>query len=393
LGKPTRTGYTFTGWWTSYSGVSGSGTNYDSNADGTITQTDINTIVSGGTTALNLYAGWAANSYAVTYNMNGRGTAPTSPTSVSYGSTTSLGVPAAVTGYTFGGWYAQSACTNQLTTAAGAPTGTYSGRTSSGTWAATAGFTVYAKWTANSYAVTYNMNGRGTAPTSPTSVSYGSTTALGVPAAVTGYTFGGWYAQSACTNQLTTAAGAPTGTYSGRTSSGTWVPTAGFTVYAKWTANTYTVTFNGASPSAVTISPSTKSVTYNSTYGTLATATRSGYSFDGWFTKDGRATGDWGTEITSSAAVTITAAQTLYARWVCPYYLHFMDGVTVAGSTGWYYGSAVTLPTAAEAKVLAPAKASKTFGGWYDNPNFTGTAYTSIPLNYTGELNFFAKWV
>ena len=47
--------------------------------------------------------------------------------------------------------------------------------------------------------------------------------------------------------------------------------------------NTYTVTFkpNGWNP----VSPSTKSVTYGSTYGTLPTPTRTGWTFVGWFTE------------------------------------------------------------------------------------------------------------
>ena len=73
------------------------------------------------------------------------------------------------------------------------------------------------------------------------------------------------------------------------------------------TPETYTVTFdaNGGS-----VSTASKTVTKGSTYGTLPTPTRSGYTFDGWFTS---ASG--GTQITSSTTVNLTANQTLYAHW------------------------------------------------------------------------------
>ena len=52
-------------------------------------------------------------------------------------------------------------------------------------------------------------------------------------------------------------------------------------VKASWTANKYTVTFNGNGGS---VSPGSKQVTYDSTYGTLPTPTRTGYIFIGWYT-------------------------------------------------------------------------------------------------------------
>lgn len=53
-----------------------------------------------------------------------------------------------------------------------------------------------------------------------------------------------------------------------------------------------------------------KTVIYNSTYGSLPVPTRDGYTFDGWYTS---AIG--GNQITADSAVTITEDQTLYAHW------------------------------------------------------------------------------
>ena len=51
------------------------------------------------------------------------------------------------------------------------------------------------------------------------------------------------------------------------------------TLYANWKANEYTVTFaaNGG-----TVSPTTKTVTYDSNYGSLPTPEKDGYIFEGW---------------------------------------------------------------------------------------------------------------
>ena len=68
------------------------------------------------------------------------------------------------------------------------------------------------------------------------------------------------------------------------------------TLYAQWTANTYTVTFdaNGGE----TPVPASKVVTYDAAYGTLATTSRTGYTFAGWFTA---ASG--GTQVTAATVV------------------------------------------------------------------------------------------
>ncbi len=71
----------------------------------------------------------------------------------------------------------------------------------------------------------------------------------------------------------------------------------------------YKVTLNANGGSVTT---SSKTVKYNSTYGTLPTPTRDGYSFDGWYTA---ASG--GSKITADTKVTVTGNQTLYAHWTC----------------------------------------------------------------------------
>ena len=54
---------------------------------------------------------------------------------------------------------------------------------------------------------------------------------------------------------------------------------ANHTLYAQWTANTYTVTFDANGGSTPT--PTSKLVTFGSAYSTLATTSRTGYTFSG----------------------------------------------------------------------------------------------------------------
>jgi len=115
----------------------------------------------------------------------------------------------------------------------------------------------------------------------------------------TGYEFAGWYES--------TTSSSPVG------ENGVYVATKNTDLYAKWTPENYTVTFD---PQGGTVSPESKEVTYNETYGDLPKAVRKGYLFKGWWTEKGYTdTTDAGTQVTKDTMVTITADQTLYAHW------------------------------------------------------------------------------
>ncbi|MEI3090821.1 MAG: InlB B-repeat-containing protein [Oscillospiraceae bacterium] len=119
--------------------------------------------------------------------------------------------------------------------------------------AVTGNMTLTAKWTANSYTITFDTNG-GSEIASITR-DYG--TDITVPAAPTktGYTFMGWEPELPAT-----------------------MPAEDMTITAKWRINQYTVTFDTDGGSAV--APITQD------YGTAITApadpTREGYTFMGW---------------------------------------------------------------------------------------------------------------
>lgn len=150
--------------------------------------------------------------------------------------------------------------------------------------------TFYADWMANSYVVTFDPNG-GSVTTTGKNVTYDSAYGELPEPMLVGYSFAGWYT-------------APTG--GTKVTSTTTVATASdHTLYAHWTANQYTATFDSNGGSAV--SAITKA--YGSALGTLPTPTKDSYTFKGWFTS---ATG--GTQISASTLMPLGGAK-YYAHW------------------------------------------------------------------------------
>ena len=81
-----------------------------------------------------------------------------------------------------------------------------------------------------------------------------------------------------------------------------------YTLYARWTPKTYTVTLN---PNGGLVSSAIKSITYDAAYGTMPTPTRTGYTFAGWWTA--KSTG--GKQVTESTVCKASGNFTLYAHW------------------------------------------------------------------------------
>ncbi len=164
--------------------------------------------------------------------------------------------------------------------------------------------------------------------------------------------------------------------YSWKNSSGTaytTISSSNLNTTLTWTANSYTVTFNANGGSCSTTS---KQVTYDSTYGDLPTATRTGYAFKGWFTA---ASG--GTQVTASSKVAITAAQTLYAQWTANtykvrYFDTFNNTITYTEVTYTYDNSSKTFPTG-----------SLTSGGW------TFVSWATSATSYAATSNTAGKAV
>ena len=272
LPTPTRTGYNFDGWYTAATG----GTKITASS----------TVTSSRTT---LYAHWIGKTYSVTLNRQ-TGTGGSSSVTATYGSAMPAITKPNRTGYAFGGYWSDSACSQiQYYTASGA---------SARNWDRTASATLYAKWTLIIHNVTLAAQGGSGGTTSITATPGFTMPGIEVPIwddhAFRGY----WSQPNGEGRQYYSSSGAPLCEWDGNGNA---------TLYAFWVAlaDIKTITFNANGGTCPTASD-----TYilGNTYGHLPTATRTGYSFIGWFTA---MTG--GVKIDTSS--TVTATRTVYAQW------------------------------------------------------------------------------
>ena len=324
----SRTGYTFTGWNTS---PDGTGTAYRPNATIQFAAQNIT-----------LYAQWKVRSYSVNFDSNG-GSAVASQ-SVKYGSKASRPTDPTRAGHTFQGWY----------------TSRDGGARYDFNQTVTGDVTLYAHWSVNSYTLAFDGNG-GKASESSRTVQYGSQYGSLPTATRTGHTFQGWY----------TAKSGGT-----KVSPSTTMGAANTTLYAHWSVNAYTLAFDGNGGKA---SESSRKVQYGNQYGTLPTATRTGYAFQGWYT----ARSD-GSQVSSSTTME-AANTTVYAHWTVNTYTVSFDsnGGSAVASQSVRYGSKATQPA-------NPTRAGHTFQGWY-TARSGGSKY-DFGTAVTGDVTLYAHW-
>ena len=235
------------------------------------------------------------------------------------------------------------------------------------------------KWIDYTYdvTVTFNANGHGTAPAAKTVLKGGKVSAPAAPTA-TGYTFDGWYKESNCANafDFNTAINAD------------------ITLYAKWTAKTYTVTLNNQG--ATTAGATSVTATYGSAMPSIASnlPKKTGYTFNGYYDATSGGTQYYKADGSSARTWNKTAATTLYAQWTAnKYNITYKDQGNVAFSgtnkanlpAQHTYGTATTL--------VNGVKTGYTFGGWFTTQDCSGTAITSLGATaYTAAITLYAKW-
>jgi uncharacterized repeat protein (TIGR02543 family) len=337
LPTPTRTGYTFSGWY-SDSGLATS----IGNAGASYSPT-------GATTSLTIYAKWSASTIEVAFNS--KGGSSVGKANVSVGSELSAPTAPTLSGYTFSGW----ALTTNGTPITFSPTYTVS---------QTSNFTLYAIWSANTLTVTLNyQDGR---TDSTTSVLVGSN--LNQPTSPTrsGYTFSGW----------------------STTSSGSTIvfPYAhnqsdNFMIYAIWTvdASYFIVTFNSGGGSGSMADQVANSATNLS----LNTFTRTGYSFAGWYTEpNGK-----GTPYADGASFAFTSNTTLFATWIFTGYVVSFDtqGGNSLNQVVLNNGSSISTPT-------EPTKSGSTFSGWSVTNSGSTLTFPYTPATFS-DLTLYAIWI
>ena len=173
-----------------------------------------------------------------------------------------------------------------------------------GTYTTDKSITLYPHWTANTYTVTLNNQSATTAGTSSVQATYGSAMPTATMPTKIGYTFGGYY---------TITNGSGTQYYNANgTSARTWNIASNTTLYAQWTPAKYTITYKdqgGSNFSGTHVDGHPTTHTYG-TETTLKTASKTGYSFDGWHTDQ-----ECTNQVTSLGATAYTANITLYAKW------------------------------------------------------------------------------
>ena len=237
----------------------------------------------------------------------------------------------------------------------------------------------------NSYTVTYNANGAnsGTAPGSQTK-THGATLTLATNSgnlARTGYTFAGWN---------TAANGSGTNYAAG----GSYTVNANLSLFARWTANTYTVTYNANGATGGT-APATQTKTHDvalTLAGNSGNLARTGFTFAGWNTAaDGSGT-DYavGATFTGNGNLALFAKWTTLATYSVTYNANGATDGTAPGTQIKTQGIALTL--AANTGNLS--RAGFTFTGWNTAANGSGTDYAT-GATYTGNDNLalFAKWL
>ena len=277
---PIRLGHTFKGWYSAASdGVK------VANSDGSLVAN-----VSGFTGAnkewksakeTTLYAQWTTNEYLVDYDLKGGTKGSTSPSKYTFGTNTTISDPTR-TGYTFAGWSVVAELdgkrygTINLSSGVLKYESSYSNAVYFPLFYQNAGVQYTGKlgngsirWRQYSTAGAYAGNAGESQTNTTNEAKYLSL----------------WYYEGMSDPSTTLS-------WNGGKSFKIDANQVGkLTLTANWTANTYTVTTNANGGTIPTTSgwtvasgskTATKSVTYDSTYGTLPTPTRTGYTFAGW---------------------------------------------------------------------------------------------------------------
>jgi uncharacterized repeat protein (TIGR02543 family) len=301
---PTRTGYTFNGWYTASSGS-------------TLWNFASDTMPAA---ALTLYAQWTVNNYTITFNSNG-GSA-VAPITQAYGSVVTAPADPTKTGNTFAGWYSDAGLTTPYTF----------------TTMPASNITLYAKWTAlpaTCYALTLNHTGQGSNPVASPANSIGCPAGQYVAGASinlsgatpdTGWQISSWTG----TNNNTSTASTNTAT----------MPASAHSASVNYTQGQYTLTITSANGS-VARNPNQATYAYGQVVQLTATP-YPGWSFTNW---TGNATGT-----ANPVSVTMNGNKAVTANYTQNHYTLTVKIVGCYGSvikspnqTSYHYGDTVTL--------------------------------------------------
>ena len=342
LPTPSKSGYTFTGW---------------TGSNGTTAQKSV-TITKGNTGNRSYTANWTPTNYTISYNANG-GSLSGQKTSYNI-ETANFTLPQPTrSGYTFTGW-----------TGTGLSSATKSVTVSKGS---TGNRSYTANWSANGYTVSFNYNKPSTATgtmsgngTTSKGVTYAAAYGTLPQPSMPGWTFDGWHTAASGGSKISATT--------------TYTAAGNQTLYAHWTLNTYSISYNANGGS---LSGQKTSYNVNTDSFTLPTPTKNGYTFTGW-------TGSNGT--TTQKSVTITKGSTgnrsYTANWTPTNYTinYTLNGGSISGQrTSFNIETATfTLPQ--------PTRSGYTFTGWTGSNGTAAQKSVTITKGSTGNKSYTANW-
>ena len=302
LNQFVKNGYTFIGW--KKSADENEGATYSNGAS----------YLMGTESEYTLYAVWALNVYSINYELGGGVQNSSNPESYTVESNTITFLDPTRVGYTFLGWYSDISFTSPITEILAGSTGT---------------FTLYAKWQANQNILYLDPNG---ADENAQFVFVNTDEVITLPDnpfVREGYTFIGW---KLSTNPSEGASYSNNGIYQMGTN-----PT--YTLYAVWSLDTYTISYETGSGTNSSLNPSFYTVESGDI--ALADPTKAGYTFIGWYLDASF------TKPVSAIANGSTGNRTLYAKWQADINAIYFDangGVGAMVPATATTGSTVTLP-------------------------------------------------
>jgi len=340
--------------------------------------------------------------YTITYNNNGgEGTISDQYKDHGVSATLNAGTNFSKTGYTLSRWDSNSS-------------GTGTSYDLSGSYTGNADLNLFAVWTPNPYTITLNNQSATSAGSTSISVTYNANTNLtGTPAITvptkTGYTFGGYYTGIGGEgNQIIAANGNVNASVDGFTDgSKRWIYANDIELYAKWTANTISITL---SKNGVTGSDGSASVKYDATAlesgRTDATNSNASYHLVGYYAEEGTTTkvlesnGAFAAStvsgyITDGKWSRTTDPTTLYAKWAMTTYtvtFNMHDHGEAIAAQEVESGSKVAVPAEPE---VGDAVGGWRFLGWFtDNGagSATNTNFDFANTTITAHTTIHAKW-
>ena len=176
------------------------------------------------------------------------------------------------------------------------------------------------------------------------------------PPTKVGHDFKGWYENSALTTPFNFSTPITQNTL----------------IYAKWEAHQFTVQFNSNDSN---ISIPSQTVSYNQRPSIPSNLTKTGFTFEGWYTNPTLTTRFSGTDV-------IQGSTTLYARWDAEVkvLIHFNN--IERAPLEVIEGSTLTLAS-------PPQKEGYDFSGWYEDEDYTIPLRTTVPET---TLNVYALY-